>query len=380
MRLLIVSHTAHHVRDGEIVGWGATIREIDHLAGVFSHVTHIATMHDGPAPDSAIPYAARNVELKPVRPSGGGGLRAKLGILGVAPAFVRLFLREVRTADVIHVRCPSNISMMAVVLLAFIRPTGPRWAKYAGNWSPDGREPWSYTFQRWWLRTRKHRGVVTVNGRWPGQQPYIHSFVNPCLTDDEVNEGRAAAAGKDIAAPVRLVFVGRVEEEKGVGRAIQVVEHLRSRGIAATFDIVGDGPERASFEEQAARANLMDRVVFHGWIPRPELPAIYARAHIMLFPSRASEGWPKVLTEAMAYGVVPVCGSVSSIPQYLEQFGVGRACPPADTAGMADAIASYIDDPIMWKTQARAGMQAAESFSYTNYLRAVRRAVLGEKA
>jgi hypothetical protein len=42
MRLLIISHTPHYHRDGEIVGWGATVREIDHLAALFESVVHIA--------------------------------------------------------------------------------------------------------------------------------------------------------------------------------------------------------------------------------------------------------------------------------------------------------------------------------------------------
>ena len=44
------------------------------------------------------------------------------------------------------------------------------------------------------------------------------------------------------------------------------------------------------------------------------------QAYLMLFPSE-SEGWPKVLSEGKAYGVVPVTSDVSSIPQYLREFG-----------------------------------------------------------
>jgi glycosyltransferase involved in cell wall biosynthesis len=377
MNLLIVSHTAHHLRNGEIVGWGATVREIDHLATLFDRVVHIATMHPGAAPDSAIPYQSGNVILRPVAPSGGEGVAAKMRIASAAPAFMGLFRSELRHADVVHVRCPANISMMAVVLLSVARKPGIRWAKYAGNWSPDGREPLSYTFQRWWLRRGLHRGIVTVNGRWPGQPAHVHAFLNPSLTDRELCEARFSAAARAPGPPFRLVLVGRLDAGKGAGRAVEALAKLRDLGIDAALDIIGDGPERTAAEQLAAERHLGDAVSFRGWVPRHELGAFYARAHFMLLPS-SSEGWPKVLSEAMAYGVVPVCSRVGSIAQYLSEFGVGRTFAPSDTDGMASAVAEYASDLTTWTSEADKGMLAAEQFSYTNYLRAVRRTVLGE--
>ena len=65
----------------------------------------------------------------------------------------------------------------------------------------------------------------------------------------------------------------------------------------------------------------------------------------MIFPSSCSEGWPKVLSEAMAYGVVPLAGAVSSIPQILAEVGTGRALPPNDVAEFASAVREYANDP-----------------------------------
>ena len=183
--------------------------------------------------------------------------------------------------------------------------------------------------------------------------------------------------GKDIGSPVRMILVGRLDAGKGVGRALTVLARLREMGIRATLDVIGDGPERAASETQAADMDLRDLTAFHGWVPRTELGPLYTRSHIFILPS-SSEGWPKVLSEAMAYGVVPVCSGVGSIPQLLREFGVGRIYAPSDTEGMAGAIAQYESDPIMWRAEAGRGMHAAERFSYGNYLQAVRRTVLGE--
>ena len=71
MRLLIVSHTPHFDSGDQAVGWGPTVRELSYLAALFDSVTHIAVGYPGPAPASALPYAAGNVRVRLVEPAGG---------------------------------------------------------------------------------------------------------------------------------------------------------------------------------------------------------------------------------------------------------------------------------------------------------------------
>src|SRR5579864_5280511 len=120
MRLLIISHTPHVLLDGRHAGWGPTVREIDYLAGIFSEVVHLAPVHE-PSEElnsSAVHYRAPNVRVRPVRPAGGFKWQDKLKILTAFPHYAREILQASKRADVIHVRCPANISFFALVLLA----------------------------------------------------------------------------------------------------------------------------------------------------------------------------------------------------------------------------------------------------------------------
>jgi glycosyltransferase involved in cell wall biosynthesis len=372
MRLLIISQMSHYQRGNQIVGWGPTVHEIDHLAQIFDEIRHIACLHVETAPSSALPYSSDRISLVPVPMVGGEGLLKKLDVLRLTPLFIRTILDELPKADVVHVRCPANISMLAIMLLALVRAPRVRWVKYAGNWRPDSKESWSYTFQRWWLKKGFHRGVVTINGQWPDQPSHIYSFLNPCLTDQELGQALAAASVKHLAPPIRLLFVGRLEAPKGVGRALHVLSHLQQKGISVKLDLVGDGPQRGEFERLADTLGVNQLVTFHGWLPRTVLAPLYSAAHLMILPSSASEGWPKVLSEAMAYGVVPVCSNISSIPQYLEKFGVGRMFEPDDVEGFACAIADYYSHPETWKRESEMGIKAARLFTYSNYKSSVR--------
>jgi glycosyltransferase involved in cell wall biosynthesis len=376
VKLLIISHTEHHLRGGTLVGWGPTVREISHLAGIFESVTHIATLRPDPAPDSEIAYTSDRVRFVPLPPSGGSGLGAKLGILLAYPRYATVMLRELRALsadDVVHVRAPANVALLAMLLLVFVRQPARRWIKYAGNWHPDAPDAPSYRFQRWFLKTGLHRAQVTVNGEWEGDPPFVHSFINPCLTDEEARAGGGIARAKTLDDPLRLIFVGRLERAKGVERALRALAAVTARGIPAEIDLIGDGKERPELEALARELGIADRAHFHGWVARTAIAPYYQQAHLMLFPTNSSEGWPKVISEAMAYGVVPLAGSVSAIPQFLHAFGTGMALDPLDVDAYAEAIACYRDDPGRWRAESIHAVQAAERFTYTSFLGDVRR-------
>lgn len=371
MRLLIISHMPHHLRDGQVVGWGPTAREIDQLATRFESVRHVACLHHGDAPQSAIPYRAANVELVPVPPSGGPGLRGKLDVLRTMPRYVQTILSELPRADMVHVRAPAHIALISMGVLSLREQPKRRWFKYAGNWKPETREAISYHLQRWWLSLLPRGGFVSVNGRWRDQPEWIRTFYNPSLEQRDIQAGAQAAAGKQLTSPIRLLYVGRVEHEKGTGRALRVLEQLHARNIAATLDIIGDGEDRERFEQLARSTGVEAHTRFLGWLSPAQVNVAYTSAHILLLPTSASEGWPKVLSEGMAYGVVPVAGAVSSIPQYLSELETGAAIKPDDIDGFAAAITRYVNEPRLWQEHSRAALRATHLFTFTQYLQSI---------
>jgi glycosyltransferase involved in cell wall biosynthesis len=161
-----------------------------------------------------------------------------------------------------------------------------------------------------------------------------------------------------------------LERAKGTDRALRILARLREAGINAVLSLIGDGAERAEFEKLAAALGISQFVTFCGWLPRTALTPLYSQAHVLILPTD-SEGYPKVLSEAMAYGVVPVASKVSCIPQYLEEFGVGKTCEREDVQGFVDSIEWYVAHPSKWEKESKLGVEAAKAFSYERYLLAV---------
>lgn len=368
-RLLVVSHTPHYWRGDHLVGWGPTVRELDQLALLFDEIVHIAPLHTEAAPESALAYRSTRIRVRTVPAAGGDTFADKLAILRAYPRYTRVIREELATADAVHVRCPANISLLALLLLTISQRPSTRWIKYAGNWRPYAGEPRTYALQRLWLQRNWARGMVTINGRWPDQPAHIHTFDNPSLTDEEVTQGWMAAATKELTRPVQLLFVGALNEAKGVGRVLRIAQQLHAENLPFNLHFLGDGPDRPRYEAWALEQGLKS-VVFHGWRPRQELAEHYAAAHFVLLPSD-TEGWPKVLSEAMAYGAVPLASAVASIPQILAETGAGVALAATDIGGFVRAIMEFAAQPERWKRASRAGVAAAPRFTYSAYRQAV---------
>ena len=70
---------------------------------------------------------------------------------------------------------------------------------------------------------------------------------------------------------------------------------------------------------------------------------------------------------------------MGAIPQYLDQFGIGRAVPFDDLDGYIQAIKRYVNDRDLWQEESRRALESAHFFSYEEYLAAVRNLLqLGE--
>jgi glycosyltransferase involved in cell wall biosynthesis len=158
-----------------------------------------------------------------------------------------------------------------------------------------------------------------------------------------------------------LLFVGRLSTQKGVSILLDALAripapwHLR---------IVGDGPERGSLTAQAATLGIAERVTFHGWAQREELPALYRAADVFVFPS-LDEGMPNVVLEALASGLPIVATRIAGNDQLVLPGENGALVPAGDARAFADAVAPLLADPAAReKMGARSRALAVQRYSW----------------
>ncbi|MBU2929540.1 glycosyltransferase [Winogradskyella psychrotolerans] len=320
MKLAIISHTEHYKTvDGTLVGWGPTISEINHLLSVFDTIYHVAMFHHGKAPASALPYHSDRVIFVPLPALGGATIGSKFDLLLKAPVVLKHIHSTLKKVDYFQFRGPTGIGVYVIPFLVLcVKKSG--WFKYAGNWNQK-QPPLGYRLQRWMMKNQSR--LVTINGSWENQPSHCITFENPCLTETDLLEGEQVSLNKTIDGALTFCFVGRLEKPKGVERIILALtnlpEHLKNR--VNVVHLVGEGEALDYFKSIAATSGI--NIKFHGALPRERVFEIYKESHVFLMPTTASEGFPKVIAEAMNFGCLPIVSSVSSISQYIKTNETG---------------------------------------------------------
>lgn len=158
------------------------------------------------------------------------------------------------------------------------------------------------------------------------------------------------------SSPLQVLYVGRGSEEKRVHIAGQVATLARARGLAADFRFAGD-------VACAVRPEDRKNCIFLGEIHDPaELNRIYREADILILCS-SREGFPVVIMEAMANGVVPVTTSVGGIPEHVTDGSNGILVNETEDSliaiQMADVIGRLISDAATLKKMSHAAYEYA---------------------
>jgi glycosyltransferase involved in cell wall biosynthesis len=149
-------------------------------------------------------------------------------------------------------------------------------------------------------------------------------------------------AGAD--GPVRLLFVGRVVRQKGLGYLLDALAMLSKDGITNWhLRIVGDGPLRPFLQEQAMQCGIADSVEFTGWLPFEEIPGEMRLADLFVLPSIV-EGMPLVLLQAMASGLPVLATNVPGSVDLVHMGDNGLLVPPKDPAALAEALVALLSN------------------------------------
>ncbi len=148
-----------------------------------------------------------------------------------------------------------------------------------------------------------------------------------------------------VRAEPRFVTWGRLSEQKGLDRAVELIALLAERGVNATFHAYGrDDGERDSLVALAQRRGVGERVVFPGEVARNDRPSVAARATFFLQLSRY-EGMCMGAVEGMQLGLVPVATPVGQMADYVRDGETGVVVDPSDLPRAADAIIALLARP-----------------------------------
>lgn len=154
--------------------------------------------------------------------------------------------------------------------------------------------------------------------------------------------------------PPHLTFVGRLAAVKGVPVLFEALSVLRAEQPDLRVTLIGDGPERARLEQDAAELGLQDMVDFAGYRSQSEVAEALKATDALVLPSFA-EGVPVVLMEAMAAGRPVIATGVAGVSELVEHGKSGYLVPPGDALKLSEAIRAVLADAEQRAAMGRAG-------------------------
>jgi len=246
-----------------------------------------------------------------------------------------------------------------------------RWYPNSRTFRGRLRSALAWLDEKWFQLIRKSSYVyIVANGcelYEKYKSPRTTLVVSSTLKQDEFYY-RDDTCQKD---PVRILFVGFVRPGKGLKYLIEALSLLKtSRQVQLA--IVGDteeySAEKARVKKRIDELGLADKVSWQGYARfGPELFNQLRRSDIFVLPT-LSEGTPRVLVEARAFGVPVISTRVGGIPSSIQDGKDGILVPPRDSKALAIAIDKVIEDGDFRRKLISNGYAAAKRLSLEEFI------------
>jgi colanic acid/amylovoran biosynthesis glycosyltransferase len=166
--------------------------------------------------------------------------------------------------------------------------------------------------------------------------------------------------------PIRLLFIGRLVEKKGLDCGLTALRSARL-DFPWRLTVIGDGPHREPLKLLAHRLGILNRVDFVGYKTLKETRASLETHDLLLQPSRVARdgdsegGAPTVILEAQACGMPVISTTHADIPYITVPGESAWLAPEDDSAAMADLLYSAAADSARWGAMGRAGRAKIEA-------------------
>lgn len=167
------------------------------------------------------------------------------------------------------------------------------------------------------------------------------------------------------SAPREILFIGRIEYNKGVDILVQAFARLKDLLSGVVLTCIG-APNHAFMRElrlQIRQLAIQDSIVFIPAVKRLELGSYYLRSSLVAVPSR-SETQSTVLLESMAAGKPVVASDTGGNPMMVVENVTGLLFPSGDVEALSQALIKLLSDPTLNQEMGRAARQRhAELYS-----------------
>ena len=362
MKFLIVTHVNHSLHKGKYYGYAPYIQEMNLWVKYVDEVTVIAPLAAREISKIDIPYEHTNLKFHSIPAIQFTSVSKALASLFKIPIILWVIFKACRSADYIHLRCPGNIGLLGCFMQVLF-PRKSKSAKYAGNWNPKSKQPWSYRLQKKILKNEfLTRNMITL---MYGNSKESSKNIVPFFTASYWEKEKVDVEKKILEKKINLLFVGTVNSNKRPMLSVKVVQQLKQKEHDVVLHIYGDGKEIPKINDYINKNNLERDIILHGNQDKEVLKKAYQKAHFLVFMSK-SEGWPKVVAEAMFWKCLPISIKVSCVPQMLG-FGERGSVVEPNVELIVAEIENYIENENFYQEKVNKACNWSRSYTLDKF-------------
>src|SRR6476659_6167878 len=310
-------------------------------------------LHRGPAEQRRRPEY-----LIPLGRTVGFGANGAVSNLSGFPDGVTTMRRELRAGrfDVVHVHEPP------APLLSWDACSFPD-APVVGTFHAYSTKPVPNTIASLLGARRKFnqlsaRIAVSEAAAWTGRRWFGGEYrVIPNGVDIDAPPLRP----KPRAEKLRVLFVGRSEERKGLPVLMQAFEGLNEH-VPARLTLIGVSPDDVKrYVADPAAESSIDTL---GRVSGQELWRHLHEADVLCAPSLAGESFGMVLTEAFAAGTPVIASEIAGYSDVVTDGTDGILVPPADPQRLAEELQRLYLEPARREAMGRAAQRTAARYAW----------------
>ena len=202
------------------------------------------------------------------------------------------------------------------------------------------------------------RIAVSEAAAWTGRRWFGGNYT---IVPNGVDVEAAQTGPKASSDELRLLFVGRAEERKGLPVLLAAFQALVEH-VPAKLTLIG-----AEHEEVArgiADPDLLARIETRGKVSDEQLWAALGEADLLVAPSLAGESFGMVLIEAMASGTPPVASAIAGYSDVVTDGVDGVLVPPADPQALGEELLALWHEPERRAAMGQAGRESAQRYAW----------------
>lgn len=293
-----------------------------------------------------------------------GGWLAKFGAaLGALGQFVSLLLMG--GVRLVHIHLASGVSfwrkgVFALMAYAFGKPVilhvhGGNFVEFYSTTTLIGQRFIALVFGR-------ASRVIVMSDAWVGRLSGIADPTRCVVIENPVVPPLEEIPFRGDRSPVRFVFLGRLEEDKGVFDLIEAFS-LLVIAIPEVHLVMGGVGELAVCRKLADKLRLGNKVEFPGWVVGTQKAHLLRDADVFVLPSHI-EALPIAMLEAMSFGLPMVICPVGSIPETVRDQVEAIFVPVHGVTALAEAMKKLATNAVLRHEMGRRGVVTfSERFS-----------------